>query len=108
MKNFYITLWVINFFIGTGFLSNELQEDESYFSSANQHEYFSSFYSGEKLQHHSQAFYDFEFDYLLLINEKPVQSPFSGNVIKVYNFFFIPQTSISPLLYDLPPPDSMV
>jgi hypothetical protein len=108
MKNLYVILWVINSFIGTGFLSNELQEDEYFFSSSNRNENFKPFYAGEEFQHHSNAFYDFDFEYGLSLNEKSIHLPLSGYIIKIYSFVFFPQTSILPLLYDLPPPDSMV
>lgn len=108
MKNLFVTLWVLNSFIGTSFLSNELQDDENYFASASQHDYFNGYYAGKKFQNHSFTFIDFDFEYLLLVKEKSVQIPLSENIIKRYCFVFTPQTSILPHLYDLPPPYSMV
>jgi hypothetical protein len=107
MKNLYVILWVINSFIGTGFLSNELQEDEHFFSSENRNEFFKPF-AGKKLQHHYKAIYDFDFEYGLSRNEKAIQLPFSEYIIKIYSLVFSPPASILPLLYDLPPPYSMV
>jgi hypothetical protein len=106
MKNIYVILWVINSVIGTGLLSNELQEDEN-FSSTNHNEYFISSPTGEKVEHY-KAFFDFDFDYFLSVTEKSIQPLYAEHIIKIYSLVFTPQTSIFPLLYDLPPPDSLV
>ncbi len=93
MKNLYVILWVINSFIGTGLLSNELQEDENYSLPQITHEYFVTCQTGEKFQHHSKAFYDFDFDYLLSVTEKSIQPLYAEHTIKIYSLVFTPQTS---------------
>ena len=107
MKNVYVILWVINSFIGTGLLSNELQEDEYLFSSSNQNELFKPYNTGEKIQHHSKAFFDLDFEYLLSSGEKLIHPYFAEYRIKIHCSVFSPQNAISPLLYDLPPPNLM-
>ena len=107
MKNVYVILWVINSVIGTGLLSDELQEDEN-FSSTNHNEYFISSQTGEKAEYHSRAFFDFDYDYFLPVTEKSIQPLYAEHIIKICSLVFTPQTSIFPLLYDLPPPDLMV
>ena len=108
MKHLYVILWVINSFVGIGLLSNELQKDELLSSSENSNEYFKPHFTGEKSQHHSNAYFDFDFEYLFSANEKSVHPPLPEDVINIYCFLFTPQNSKSPLLYDLPPPNSMV
>ena len=108
MKHLYVILWVINSFIGTGLLSNELQEDDFIWSSDNHNECIQPHFTGEEFQHHFIAFLDFDFEYPETINEKSFQPPVSGDTINVYCFIFAPQPLKSPLLYDLPPPNPMV
>jgi len=108
MKHLYVILWVINSFIGTGLLSNELQEDDFILSSENHNEYIQPHFTSEEFQHQFFAFLDFDFEYLASANKKSIQPPASGDVINIYCFIFAPQTLKSPLLYDLPPPDYMV
>lgn len=108
MKHLYVILWVINSFIGTGLLASELQEDENLFSSAKGDELFEPHFSGERSQIFYNALYDFDFEYFLSINEKSLQPPHIECIIKIYGFIYSLQTSIIPLLYDLPPPDSIV
>lgn len=108
MKHLYVILWVISSFFGTGLLSNELQEDDLILSSDNHFEYVKPHFTGQKFQHHSITFFDFDFEYLFPVNKKSIQPPVSGDVINIYCFIFTTQTLKSPLLYDLPPPNTMV
>ena len=108
MKNIYVILWVINSVIGTGLLSNELQEDENFLSFVNHNKYVKSCQACEKIQHHSRAFYDFDFEYGLFLNEKPLHPFVSAHIINIYYFIYTPLKTKLPFLYDLPPPDPMV
>ncbi len=103
MKNLYVILWVINFFIGTGLLSGELQE-EGHFSSFPKHNvYFESCNTDENIQHHTKAFPDFDFEFFISVDNL-VQLPVHGNRKKVYSLIFASQILELPALCDLPPP----